>query len=82
VTTQSVSALEYAALLELDKLVRLAMVRPGAAEALVVCLQSLDAIRREEGLAASPVFSAPEPAHDQAEVSALAAGLIRRAMQP
>ena len=77
-----VSKLEYAALLDLDRMIRLAMNMPGAGEFLVAAIQALDTVRREEGLPIPDNFTPPpSPQESAPEVSKLAAGLIRKAMK-
>ena len=80
--TRAVSALEYEALLNLDRIIRVAMSQPGAAEFLVVAIQSLDQVRRDEGLETPPIAPpmVPGNAHDVRQVSGLAQALIKRAM--
>jgi hypothetical protein len=69
----TVSALEFEALKQVDRMVRVAMASPGAAEGLVAAIQALDAVRREEaGDTAAPII---------ANSSDVAASLIERAMQ-
>lgn len=80
--TRAVSALEYEALLNLDRIIRVAMSQPGAAEFLVVAIHSLDQVRRDEGLDTPPIAPpavAGNP-HDVRQVSGLAQALIKRAM--
>ncbi len=71
--TVQISALEYESLKNVDKMVRVAMTSPGAAEGLVAAIQALDAVRREEvGDTAAPII---------ASASDVAASLIERSMQ-
>ncbi len=75
-----VNKYEYVALIELDKMVRLAMGVPNTAEFLVSAMHAVDAIRREYGMEIPPVPRQPE--HMTASrVSGLAQGLIRRATE-
>lgn len=77
------SALEYEALLQLDKMIRLAMTIEGTAGFLVSALQALDAVRIDQGLPIPDKFTMPPPPpenHNKVEVSALAGALIKRAM--
>lgn len=81
-TQTLVSALEYEALLNVDKMIRLAMSVPNTGEFLVTAIQALDQVRRDQGLAI-PESAMPreEPVEEaRPQVSALAAGLIKRAM--
>lgn len=73
-TTQiTISALEYEALKNVDRMVRIAMSKPSAAEGLVAAIQALDAVRRDEaGDTAAPII---------ANASDVAASLIERSMQ-
>lgn len=80
--TRAVSALEYEALLNLDRIIRVAMSQPGVAEFIVTALHSLDAVRKDEGLPTPPI-APPAPTanpHDVRQVSGLAQALIKRAM--
>jgi len=71
--TVQISAIEYEGLCNLEKMVRIAMQSPDAAEGVVTALQALNAIRREEaGDAAVPVISG---------ASTLANALIERSMR-
>jgi hypothetical protein len=71
--TVQISAIEYEGLCNLEKMVRIAMQSPDAAEGVVTALQALNAIRREEaGDAAAPVISG---------ASTLANALIERSMR-
>jgi len=77
-----VNALEYEALLNLDRMVRLAMTTPNTGEFLVVALQALDKVRLDEGLTIPenpPEIVQPEPIPLNPKVSSLAAALIERA---
>ena len=80
--TRAVSALEYEALLNLDRIIRVAMSQPGVAEFIVTALHSLDAVRRDEGLETPPIAppAATANPHDVRQVSGLAQALIKRAM--
>lgn len=79
---RGVSALEYEALLNLDRIVRVAMSQPGAAEFIVTAIQSLDQVRRDEGIDTPPIAPpASQNPHDVRQVSALAQAMIKRAMQ-
>ena len=56
--TIEVSALEYEALKNIDKMVRVAMANAGAAEVLVAAIQALDAVRRADaGDSAGPIIT-------------------------
>lgn len=81
--TRAVSALEYEALLNLDRIIRVAMSQPGVAEFIVTALHSLDAVRRDEGLETPPIAppAATANPHDVRQVSGLAQALIKRAME-
>lgn len=81
-TQTLVSSLEYEALVNLDKMVRLAISVPGTGEFLVTAIQALDQVRIDQDL---PIPEAVAPRekpteHKKAEVSQLAASPIRRAM--
>lgn len=76
-----VNALEYEALLHLEKMVRIAFINPETGEFIAVAVHALDQIRREEGIQA-PALERPKPQPgDPGQVSALAAALIKRAME-
>lgn len=94
----SVPSLEYVALRNLDKAVRVCMANPSAGEFLVEAFQALNAVRRDLGIEESPALEftmAPGYPIGQLEanesnmerqattpqVSALAKGLIERAME-
>ena len=79
---REVSALEYEALLNLDKVLRIAMIRPKTGEFIAVAIQALDQVRRDEGLETPPIAPpmVPGNAHDVRQVSGLAQALIKRAM--
>lgn len=82
---REVSALEYEALLNLDRIIRVAMVQPGAAEFLVTSIQALDQVRKDEGIEIPALVKKPIPPknpHDVREVSALARAMIKKAMEP
>lgn len=79
-TQTLVSALEYHALIELDRLIRMAMVIPDAGPFLAVAIQSLDQVRRDQGLPIPAPVEAPQERINP-EVSALAGSLIKRAMK-
>lgn len=69
----TILALEYEGLRNLEKMVRIAMQSPEAAEGVVTAIQALNAIRRDEaGDAAAPIISG---------ASTLATDLIERAMK-
>ena len=77
------SAMEYEALINLDKMIRLAMAIPNTSGFLVSAIQALDQIRIDQGLPIPEKVTAPPPppeSHNKAEVSALAGALIKRAM--
>jgi hypothetical protein len=72
----TVSALEYAALCDVDKMVRVCLVSPAAGEMLVGAIKALDMVREDEGIKTEEVKPlAPK----LAPVSALASALIERA---
>jgi len=79
-TQTLVSALEYEGLLQLDRMIRLAMAIPNTGEFLASAMAALDAVRTDQGL---PI---PDPVEVQRiqpvtpQVSALAGALIKRAM--
>lgn len=78
ILTRTVSAMEYEALLNVEKMVRLAMTRPQTGEFLVGALLALDTVRKTEigELAAqrSPIL--------KASAAAVTAALIERAKKP
>lgn len=68
-----VSCLEYEGLLNLEKMIRIALINPGTGEFVAAAIQALDAVRRDEaGDAAAPVISG---------ASTLANALIERSMR-
>lgn len=76
----SVPVLEYVALQNLDKAVRVCMANPNAGEFLVEAVQALNAVRRDLGIEEN----APLPQVERKVsplVSDLAKGLIERAME-
>lgn len=84
-TQTLVSAMEYEALLNLDRVLRVAMSVPGTGEFLATALEALDQVRMDQGLPIPDAVKPREPAESAvqrptAQVSALAAGLIRKAM--
>ena len=79
---RSVLALEYEALLNLERILRVALVSPDAGEFIVVAIQSLDQVRRDEGIEVAALVRAPADPHDVREVSGLAQALIKKAMAP
>lgn len=80
--TRAVSALEYEALLNLDRMIRIAMVQPAAGEFVAVAVQALDKVRADEGIDVAALERPKENPHDVREVSALAQALIKKAMEP
>ena len=84
-TQTLVSAMEYEALKNLDSIIRLAMSVPNMGEFLASAIDALDQVRADQGLPIpQPVAPRPtlnDPAEQkQKEVSTLAAGLIKRAI--
>lgn len=67
-----VSSLEFEALKHLESMVRMAMTQPEAAEFVVVAIQALDAVRREESPA---LLRSPHQPSDMVQ------DVIRKAMQ-
>jgi len=81
---REVSALEYEALLNLDKVLRIAMIRPQTGTFIAVAVQALDQVRKDEGIP-GPDLVVPADPHeggDVRQVSGLAQALIKRAMKP
>jgi hypothetical protein len=74
--------MEYQALLNVEQMIRVAMIQPDAGEFLVVAIQSLDQVRRDEGIEVAALVRAPADPHDVREVSGLAQALIKKAMAP
>jgi hypothetical protein len=74
-----VNALEFEALISLDKMIRISMSVPNTGDMLVGAIQALDHVRRDEGIAIPESPQAPAP--KLAAVSELAASLISRAMK-
>jgi len=78
----NVSAMEYQALLNVDKMVRIAMTNPAAGEFLVMAIMALDNVRRDEGIevpeAESPHFENEQPVSTVIQVTQ---DLIRKAKQ-
>lgn len=75
-----VSSLEYEALLNQDRMIRLAMSAPNTGQFLVTAIEALDTVRRDQGLSI-PEAVTPQVAEKSVIVSDLASGLIRRAMR-
>ncbi len=77
--TITVNAMEYAALLDVDRMIRIAMSVPDASEMLVGAIQALDLVRAGYGI---PGPETPQPAVQQesAKLSGPAQGLIKRAL--
>lgn len=79
------SELEYEALLNLDRMIRLAMAIPNTGEFLVGALHALDNVRTDQGLPIPEAVGTPKhikiPTQGPGDVSALAGALIRRAME-
>lgn len=82
-TQTLVSSLEYEALLNLDKMIRMAMSVPNTGEFLVTAIQALDQVRVDQGLPIPQAVKPREPESEESrpQVSQLAAGLIKRAME-
>lgn len=74
------SALEYEALIQLDKMIRLAMAVPNTSGFLVSAIQALDQVRHDQGLPIPEAVTSPPEPPDNAQVSALTGALIKRAM--
>lgn len=79
---REVSALEYEALLNLDKVLRIAMIRPKTGEFIAVAIQALDKVREDEGIEGPNLVVPADPNEggDVRQVSGLAQALIKRAM--
>jgi hypothetical protein len=76
----TVSALEYVALCNVAKLVKIAMHSPNVGDLLVGALQVLDAVREDEGIAEVEIDQPVQaPQHKLAAASALTMALIDRA---
>lgn len=77
------SEMEYLALLELDRVIRIAMAVPNTGEFLAVAIQALDNVRSDQGLPGpQPIEAAPQHEHKSGpEASDLAKKLIGRAMR-
>lgn len=73
-----VSAMEYAALLNVEKMVRLAMEQPSTGEFLVGAMQALDTVRRVE---AGELERQPSPIL-KASATAVANALITKVRKP
>lgn len=74
-----VSEMEYEALVNLDKMIRIAMSVPSTGDMLIGAIQALDHVRMDEGIAipeSTPVETEPLITG----VSDLAAALIKRSM--
>ena len=74
-----VSTLEYEALLHLDQMIRLAIIRPDCGDLLAVAIQALDKVRADEGIEQA-VVPEQDTAHDVRQISGLAQAMINRAM--
>lgn len=74
-----VSTLEYEALLHLDQMIRLAIIRPDCGDLLAVAIQALDKVRADEGIEQA-VVPEQDTAHDVRQISGLAQAMIKRAM--
>ena len=78
ILTRMVSAMEYEALLNVEKMVRLAMSQPKTGEFLVAAIVALDTVRTTESgelaVQRSPIL--------KASASAVTAALIERAKRP
>lgn len=72
----TVSALEYAGLLTLDKTVRIAMHNPEAGEFLVMAIKALDQVRLDEGIEAPEKIASFEDS--QPKLSPIAKALLER----
>ena len=76
-----VSVLEFQALLNLESMIRMAMISPSSGEFIVVAIQALDSVRKDERIVRPkvlPPISRPAP---QSNVSDLASNLILKAMK-
>jgi hypothetical protein len=79
---REVSELEYAGLLNLEQVIRVALVNPGCGEFIAVAIQALDTVRREEGIQMS-ALELPAPGQKQfSAASELVTSLIKRASRP
>ena len=74
-----VSTLEYEALLHLDQMIRLAIIRPDCGDLLAVAIQALVKVRADEGIEQA-VVPEQDTAHDVRQISGLAQAMIKRAM--
>lgn len=76
------SEMEYLALLELDRVIRIAMSVPNTGEFLVIALQALDQVRVDQGLPIpQKIENSSPPVRSGQEASDLAKKLIGRAMK-
>jgi hypothetical protein len=71
--------MEYEALLNVERMVRLAMAKPATGEFLVGAMQALDAVRRDEKRAEPVVAEEPRPSP---VVVAVANALIDKVRKP
>lgn len=78
--TMNVSAQEYAGLLHLERVLRMAMTVPGTGEFIAVALQALDAVRRVEGLPGPEKVNIPQAENAAGSVSAMAAAMLAQAV--
>lgn len=76
-----VSAMEYEALLNMDKMLRLAMSVPDVGQFLVTAIQALDQVRCDQGLLVPEAAPRPIQLASSSNVSDLAGALIQRAMR-
>ena len=77
--TRIVSAMEWEALLNVERMVRLAMSKPATGEFLVAAIQALDAVRSDERRGIEHIPEEPKPSPI---VIATANALIDKARKP
>jgi len=76
-----VSVLEFQALLNLESMIRMAMISPSSGEFIAVAIQALDAVRKDESIVRPKVLPPMNRPAPQSNVSDLASNLISRAMK-
>jgi len=72
--------MEFNALLNLESMIRMAMISPSSGEFIAVAIQALDAVRKDESIVRPKVLPPMNRPAPQSNVSDLASNLIKKAM--